>query len=110
MDSVGSHTLANVLAQTSYGGAVAARGLAQGLDPPASVAPFILRGVTPCGIDSVMHPLAGRLVAWRRLAVDLDLGKLDAMTRTVPLAAVPALGAAILKGEVRGQVVVDVAR
>jgi acrylyl-CoA reductase (NADPH) len=73
VDSVGSHTLANVLGQTKYGGAVAACGLAQGIDLPASVAPFILRGVTLCGIDSVMQPKTGRAEAWRRLAKDLDL-------------------------------------
>jgi acrylyl-CoA reductase (NADPH) len=82
--------------------------LAQGLDLPASVAPFILRGVTLCGIDSVMQPMAGRVEAWRRLATDLDLTRLDAMIRPAILADIPALGAAILKGEVRGRVLVDV--
>jgi acrylyl-CoA reductase (NADPH) len=110
VDSVGSHTLANVLGQTRYGGAVAACGLAQGLDLPASVAPFILRGVTLCGIESVMQPTPGRTEAWRRLAADLDLAKLDAMTQSATLAEVPALGEAILKGDVRGRVVVDVNR
>jgi acrylyl-CoA reductase (NADPH) len=108
VDSVGSHTLANVIGQTRYGGAVAACGLAQGLDLPASVAPFILRGVTLCGIDSVMQPMAGRIEAWRRLASDLDLARLDAMTRPASLADAPSLGASILKGEVRGRVLVDV--
>ena len=108
VDSVGSHTLANVIGQTRYGGAIAACGLAQGLDLPASVAPFILRGVTLCGIDSVMQPMAGRVEAWRRLATDLDLTRLDAMTRPATLADVPSLGASILKGEVRGRVLVDV--
>ncbi len=108
VDSVGSHTLANVIGQTGYGGAVAACGLAQGLDLPASVAPFILRGVTLCGIDSVMQPMAGRVEAWRRLATDLDLTRLDAMTRPATLADVPPLGTSILKGEVRGRVLVDV--
>ncbi len=108
VDSVGSHTLANVIGQTRYGGAVAACGLAQGLDLPASVAPFILRGVTLCGIDSVMQPMAGRVEAWRRLAGDLDLARLDAMTQPASLADVPSLGASILKGEVRGRVLVDV--
>ena len=110
VDSVGSQTLANVLSQTRYGGAVAACGLAQGMDLPASVAPFILRGITLTGIDSVMHPAAGRREAWSRLARDLDLAKLDAMTTQVALADVPATAEAILKGEVRGRVVVDVNR
>jgi acrylyl-CoA reductase (NADPH) len=108
VDSVGSHTLANVLAQTKYGGAVAACGLAQGLDLPASVAPFILRGVTLAGIDSVMCPAPRRQAAWNRLARDLDLGRLDRMTQNAVLADVPALAKAILAGEVRGRVVVDV--
>jgi acrylyl-CoA reductase (NADPH) len=108
IDSVGSHTLANVLAQTRYGGAVAACGLAQGMDLPGSVAPFILRGITLAGIDSVMRPKPDREEAWARLARDLDLVKLEAMTTTAPLADAPALGAAILTGEVRGRVVIDV--
>ncbi len=108
VDSVGSHTLANVIGQTRYGGAIAACGLAQGLDLPASVAPFILRGVTLCGIDSVMQPMAGRVEAWRRLANDLDMARLDAMTQPANLADVPSLGASILKGEVRGRVLVEV--
>ena len=108
VDSVGSHTLANVLAQTRYGGAVAACGLAQGLDLPASVAPFILRGVTLAGIDSVMRPKADREDAWARLARDLDLAKLDAMTTTAGLSEVPRLGAEIVEGKVRGRVVIDV--
>jgi acrylyl-CoA reductase (NADPH) len=108
IDSVGSHTLANVLAQTRYGGVVAACGLAQGMDLPASVAPFILRGITLAGIDSVMRPKPDREEAWTRLAHDLDLEKLEAMTTTAPLADAPRLGAAILAGEVRGRVVVDV--
>jgi len=110
VDCVGSHTLANVLAQTRYGGAVAACGLAQGMDLPASVAPFILRGITLAGIDSVICPLPRRLEAWNRLARDLDLARLDAMTTTATLGDVPALGAAIIAGEVRGRVVVDVNR
>ncbi len=110
VDSVGSHTLANALAQTRYGGAVAACGLAQGLDLPASVAPFILRGIVLAGIDSVMCPMPRRLEAWNRLAKDLDLAKLEAMAQPATLADVPALGVAILKGEVRGRVVVDVNR
>ncbi len=108
VDAVGSHTLANVLAQIRYGGAVAACGLAQGLDLPGSVAPFILRGVTLAGIDSVMCPTPKRTQAWARLARDLDLGRLDAMTERAVLGDVPALGAAILDGKVRGRVVVDV--
>ena len=108
VDSVGSHTLANVLAQTRYGGAVAACGLAQGMDLPGSVAPFILRGVTLAGVDSVMCPLPRRIEAWRRLAIDLDLSRLDAMTQTVGLEEVIALAPDILDGKVRGRVVVDV--
>ena len=108
IDSVGSHTLANVLAQTRYGGAVAACGLAQGMDLPASVAPFILRGVTLTGIDSVMRPKADREEAWSRLARDLDLAKLEAMTVPATLSDVRGLGEAILAGEVRGRLVVDV--
>ncbi|MEO8925653.1 MAG: MDR family oxidoreductase [Caulobacteraceae bacterium] len=108
IDAVGSHTLANVLAQMRYGGAVAACGLAQGMDLPASMAPFILRGVTLTGIDSVMCPKAEREEAWRRLARDLDPAKLDSMTVTAGLADVPTLGAAILEGQVRGRVVVDI--
>ncbi len=107
IDSVGSHTLANVCAQIKYGGAVAACGLAQGLDFPASVAPFILRGVTLAGIDSVRRPMPDRLVAWKRLAELIDLATLDAMTRTVKLPE--AIGAAsdLLEGKIRGRVVVD---
>jgi acrylyl-CoA reductase (NADPH) len=108
VDSVGSHTLVNVLAQTRYGGAVAACGLAQGIDLQGTVAPFILRGVTLAGIDSVMCPAPRRTEAWRRLAVDLDLAKLDAMTRRVGLEDVPALASEILAGRTRGRVVVDV--
>ncbi|NWH09293.1 MAG: oxidoreductase [Alphaproteobacteria bacterium] len=108
IDSVGSRTLANVLAGTAYGGTVAACGLAQGLDLPGSVAPFILRGVTLAGIDSVMAPMPRRLKAWERLATDLDLGKLAAMTRTIPLAGVLDAAPEILAGQVRGRLVVDV--
>ena len=108
VDSVGSHTLVNVLAQTRYGGVVAACGLAQGLDLPGSVAPFILRGITLAGIDSVMRPKPDRVEAWARLARDLDLAKLETMIVPVKLADVPALGPAILAGQVRGRVVVDV--
>ena len=108
VDTVGSHTLANACASTKYGGTVAACGLAQGMDLPATVAPFILRGVTLAGIDSVMAPRALREAAWARLASDLDVGKLDAMTQEVALADAIGLGAQILAGQVRGRVVVDV--
>jgi acrylyl-CoA reductase (NADPH) len=108
IDSVGSTTLANVLAETRYGGAVAACGLAGGMDLPATVAPFILRGVALLGVDSVQCPAARRLEAWRRLAADLDRGKLAAMTRTIPLAEVFEAGARILKGETRGRLVVTI--
>ena len=108
VDAVGSHTLANVIAQTKYGGTVTACGLAQGMDLPASVAPFILRGITLVGIDSVMAPKAVRQEAWDRLAKDLDLTKLDAMTETVPLADVPKIAERIIAGKVRGRIVVDV--
>jgi len=107
VDAVGSHTLANVLSQIRYGGAVAACGLAQGMDLPGSVAPFILRGVTLCGIDSVMCPKPRREEAWRRLASDLDLGKVAAMRVDAKLADVPRLAAEITEGRVRGRVVVD---
>ena len=109
VDSVGSTTLANILAQTRYGGAVAACGLAAGMDLPGSVAPFILRGVALLGIDSVQCPKARRLEAWRRLALDLDRDKLASMTETIPLAEVFDAGARILKGETRGRLVVTVA-
>ncbi|HZC16517.1 MAG TPA: MDR family oxidoreductase [Caulobacteraceae bacterium] len=108
IDPVGSHTLANVLAQIRYGGTVAACGLAQGMELVGSVAPFILRGVTLAGIDSVMCPAPKRTEAWKRLATDLDLGLLDTMTERAVLADLPALGVAILDGKVRGRVVVDV--
>ncbi len=110
VDAVGSKTLANVLASTSYGGVVAACGLAQGMDLPGFVAPFILRGVTLAGIDSVQCPMKKRLQAWTRLAEDLDVAKLAATTSVAGLADVIALAPQILKGEVRGRVVVDVAR
>jgi len=110
VDSVGSHTLANACAATKYGGTVAACGLAQGMDLPASVAPFILRGVTLAGVDSVMAPRALREAAWARLARDLDVAKLEAMTQEVGLAEAIGLGAQILAGQVRGRVVVDVNR
>ena len=108
IDVAGSHTLANALASTSYGGAVAAAGLAQGMDLPASVAPFILRGVTLIGIDSVMAPKARRVKAWERLAQYLDREKLASMTATHPLADVLALAPDILAGRVRGRIVLEV--
>ena len=108
VDSVGSHTLANVLASTRYGGTVAACGLAQGMDLPGSVAPFILRGVTLAGVDSVMAPKPARLEAWDRLARDLDPAKLDALTEVRPLADAPALAPEILAGRIRGRVVLAV--
>lgn len=110
VDTVGSHTLANACATTKYRGAVAACGLAGGMDFPATVAPFILRGVTLYGIDSVMAPLAVRLEAWSRLGRDLDISKLDTFTREIGLAEAPAVAAELLEGKVRGRVVVDVTR
>lgn len=108
VDSVGSKTLANVLASTSYGGAVAACGLAQGMDLPGSVAPFILRGVTLAGIDSVQCPRPRRVQAWERLARDLDMAKLATAITTARLSDVLTLAPQILKGQVRGRVVVNV--
>ena len=108
IDAVGSATLANVIASTRYGGVVAACGLAQGGDLPTSVYPFILRGVTLAGVDSVMAPLALRREAWARLSTELDLSKLASMTTTIGLSDVAATAAAILEGQVRGRVVVDV--
>jgi acrylyl-CoA reductase (NADPH) len=108
VDSVGSHTLANVLAGTRYGGTVAACGLAQGMDLPGSVAPFILRGVTLAGVDSVMAPMAVRLEAWDRLARDLDPAVLDSLTETRPVADAPAVAEDILAGKVRGRVVLTI--
>ncbi len=108
IDSVGSHTLANVLAQTRYRGAVAAFGLAQGADLPGSVLPFILRNVKLAGIDSVNATQDARLHAWARLATDLDLGKLARATQVVGLAEVPGLAVSVLQGQVRGRTVVDV--
>lgn len=108
IDAVGSHTLANVLAQTRYRGVVAAFGLAQGADLPGSVLPFILRNVTLAGIDSVNAPYAAREQAWTRLASDLDLGKLARTTQVIGLAEVPALAGQVLQGRVQGRTVVDV--
>ena len=109
VDAVGSTTLANLLAQTKSDGAIAACGLAQGMDLPSSVAPFILRGVALLGINSVTTPQPKRREAWGRLARDLDLGKLAAMTTTVGFAEVGRLGEAILAGAVRGRTVVTIA-
>ncbi|MBD3895853.1 oxidoreductase [Halomonas sp. ML-15] len=106
IDSVGSHTLANVLAGTRYGGVVAACGLAQGMDLPASVAPFILRGVTLAGIDSVMRPYEDRVEAWQRLGELLDPAQFDAITRTILLEEAIDTAQALLAGQVRGRVVV----
>ena len=108
IDSVGSHTLANVCASTRYGGCVAACGLAQGMDFPATVAPFILRGVTLAGIASVMRPRADRLAAWQRLARDLDRGLLATTTHTIGLEQAIEAASALLAGHVRGRIVVDV--
>ena len=108
VDSVGSHTLANVLAQTSYEGAVAACGLAQGMDLPTSVAPFILRGVCLLGIDSVTKPKSVRLQAWERLARDLDRTKLAELSTTIGFYKVMDTAAEILQGKVRGRVIVEI--
>jgi len=110
IDTVGSHTLANVCAQTKYRGTVAACGLAGGMDLPATVAPFILRGVTLAGVDSVMCPRAERVQAWQRLARDLDPGVLASMTREIGLAEALDVAPDLLAGQVRGRVVVDVNR
>jgi acrylyl-CoA reductase (NADPH) len=108
VDVVGSHTLANLLGMTRYGGAIAACGLAQGMDLPASVAPFILRSVSLLGIDSVMCPRPRRLVAWQRLARDLDRDKLAAMRTSIALEDVADTARAIIYGKIRGRVVVEI--
>ena len=108
VDAVGSATLANALAQTRYGGTVAACGLAGGIDLPSSVMPFILRGVTLAGIDSVMAPLASRQQAWDRLARDLDPVLLDSMVEEIPLDAAIARAADLMAGTVRGRLVVKI--
>ena len=108
VDSVGSHTLVNAIAQVRYGGVVTACGLAQGLDFPASVAPFILRGIRLIGIDSVMAPRERRTAAWSRLASDLDTAKLDAITREITLAEALTQAPEIIAGKVRGRLVVNV--
>jgi acrylyl-CoA reductase (NADPH) len=107
VDAVGSHTLANVLSMTSYGGAVAACGLAQGMDLPGSVAPFILRGVSLLGIDSVMAPKALRLEAWRRIATELDHAKLAALSTTIGFDGIVDAAHRIMDGTIRGRVVVE---
>ncbi|MER9440387.1 oxidoreductase [Mesorhizobium sp. M0340] len=107
VDAVGSHTLANVLSMTSYGGAVAACGLAGGMDLPASVAPFILRGVSLLGIDSVMAPKAVRLEAWRRIGTDLDHAKLASLSTSIGFDGIIGAAHDIVEGKIRGRVVVD---
>jgi acrylyl-CoA reductase (NADPH) len=107
IDVAGSHTLANVLSMTKYGGAVAACGLAQGMDLATSVAPFILRAVTLAGVDSVMAPKPKRVEAWERLARDLDRSKLKAMTETRPIRDVVGLAPDVLAGKVRGRIVLE---
>jgi acrylyl-CoA reductase (NADPH) len=109
IDTVGSSTLANVLSMTRYGGAIAACGLAGGMDLPATVAPFILRGVSLIGIDSVMCPMERRREAWKRLASDIDAGKLATMTSEIDLAGVMDAGRRIVEGAVRGRIVVKIA-
>ncbi|MNQ47981.1 Acrylyl-CoA reductase AcuI [compost metagenome] len=110
VDSVGSHTLANACASTRANGTVAACGLAQGMDFPGSVAPFILRGITLAGINSVTQPKARRIEAWDRLARDLDLGLLSLISHEIALSDAIDLAPRLLAGEVRGRVVVDVNR
>jgi acrylyl-CoA reductase (NADPH) len=110
VDTLGSFTLANACAQTRYGGAVAACGLAQGMDFPASVAPFILRGVSLLGVDSVMAPKPPRIAAWKRLARDLDSSALDSIAKVIPLDDVIAAADELMDGKVRGRIVVDVNR
>ena len=107
VDSVGSHTLANICASLKYGGTVAACGLAQGMDLPTSVAPFILRGITLAGVDSVQAPMARRLTAWERLARELPADVLEANTETIALDRVAGLAPRLLAGQVRGRVRVD---
>ena len=108
VDAVGSHTLVNALAQTRYGGVVAACGLAQGADLPATVLPFILRGVALAGVDSVMAPIAARRQAWERLAIDLDAVKLQAITEVVALDGAIARAHDLMQGKVRGRIVVTI--
>ncbi|EFL89781.1 MDR family oxidoreductase [Ahrensia sp. R2A130] len=105
VDAVGSHTLANVLGQTKYGGAIAACGLAQGFDLPATVMPFILRGVSLLGVDSVQAPKAIREMAWSRLATDLDMGKLESLTTEIGFDDLIGAASDIVEGKIRGRVV-----
>jgi acrylyl-CoA reductase (NADPH) len=107
IDSVGSHTLANVLSMTAYNGTVAACGLAQGMDLPASVAPFILRGVTLRGVDSVMVERSKRIAAWERIAKDLPMEKLNAISTTIGFDDLIEAGHSIIAGKVRGRIVAD---
>lgn len=108
VDAVGSHTLANLLAQTNYGGAVAACGLAQGFDLPATVMPFILRGVALLGVDSVMASKELRKEAWSRIATDLDMSKLEALTTEIGFDDIIQTATDIVDGKVRGRVIVDI--
>lgn len=110
VDVVGSHTLANICATTKYRGVVTACGLAGGMDFPATVAPFILRGVTLAGIDSVMCPRPDRLEAWRRLGTDLDVSKLEMISTEISLDEAIPTALKLINGEVRGRVIVDVNR
>lgn len=110
VDTAGSHTLANACAQTKYGGAVAACGLAQGFDLPATVMPFILRGVRLLGVDSVMAPKGPRLKAWERLARDLDPAKLEAIGQDIGLSEAIDAAAKFMSGEVKGRYIVNVNR
>ena len=110
IDVVGSHTLANVCASLRYGGIVAACGLAGGMDFPATVAPFILRGITLAGVDSVMRPRPDRVEAWRRLSRDLDVKKLELLTEEISLSQVIPRAALFLQGKIRGRIVVDTNR
>jgi acrylyl-CoA reductase (NADPH) len=110
VDVVGSHTLANICSTMKYRGAVAACGLAGGMDFPSSVAPFILRGVTLAGVDSVMCPRAERLEAWQRLARDLDASKLEMLSHEIGLSEAIAVAGELLEGKVRGRVLVDISR
>lgn len=109
IDAVGSHTLANLLAQTQYGGAIAACGLAQGFDLPSTVMPFILRGIALLGVDSVMASKALRQEAWGRIASDLDMTKLDALTTKIGFDGIIQAASDIMDGKIRGRVVVDMA-
>jgi len=109
IDAVGSHTLANLLAQTQYGGAIAACGLAQGFDLPSTVMPFILRGIALLGVDSVMAPKELRQEAWGRIASNLDMAKLDALTTKIGFDGIIQAAKDIMDGKVRGRIVVDMA-